>query len=170
MQLSIDSTALGLLLGHAASAARIVGQLDAGVADGPLTDYIDAIVHGLSELLGDPRTLIAQDAGTSANCAAFDGTPRRVVLRREGRVMRRQLPPGEQTFDIAGAVNNLRQRIAKTEAFATTADDLFEEVGNDRRSHERLAWLVTETAIAAQAALAVCNKLAEEVVKHGVGT
>lgn len=170
MQLSIDSQALGLLLGHAASAARIVGHLDAGVADGPLPDHIDAIVHGLSELLGDPRTLLAQDAGTSASCAAFDDPPRTVVLRREGRVMRRQLPPGKQTFDIAGAVNNLREQVAKAEAFATTADDLFEEVRNDRRRQERMAWLLTETAIAAQAALAACNKLAEEVVKHGVRT
>jgi hypothetical protein len=80
----------------------------------------------------------------------------------------RQLPPGEPTFSIARAVNDLRQRIAKAEAFATTADDLFEEVG-DRRQHERLAWIVTEAATATQVALAACSKLAEEVAKHGVG-
>lgn len=82
----------------------------------------------------------------------------------------RQLPPGEQTFDIERAVNALRQCIAKAEAFATTADDLFEEVRSDRRRLERLAWIVSEGAIAAQAALAAVNKLAEAVVKHGVGT
>lgn len=81
----------------------------------------------------------------------------------------RQLPSGEQRFDFARAVNALRQCIAKTEAFATTADDLFEEVRSDRRRQERLAWVVSEAAIAAQAALAAVDKLAEGVVKHGVG-
>jgi hypothetical protein len=84
-------------------------------------------------------------------------------------VTRRQLASGGQTFDVVGAVNGLRQLIAKAEAFATTADDLFEDV-HDPRQHERLAWIVTEAAVAAQEALAASNKLAEEVVKHGVGT
>jgi hypothetical protein len=83
---------------------------------------------------------------------------------------RRQLPPGSQAFDVKGAVDDLRQRIAKAEAFATTADDLFEEVGSDRRRHERLAWIVTEAAAAARVALAAGNKLAEDLVKHEVGT
>jgi hypothetical protein len=83
-------------------------------------------------------------------------------------MVHRQLPPGETTFNIARAVNNLRQRIAKAEAFATTVDDLFEEVG-DRRQHERLAWIVTEAAIATQGALAACSKLADDLAKHGHG-
>src|SRR5215207_9009996 len=46
------------LLVHAWSAARVVGHL--GDADGsqavaPLSDHVDAIVHGLSELLGGQR-------------------------------------------------------------------------------------------------------------------
>lgn len=84
---------------------------------------------------------------------------------------RRQLASGSQPFDLAGAVNGLRQLVAKAEAFATTADDLLEEVhrNDDPRQHERLAWIVTEAATAAQAALAASNKLAEEVAKHGVG-
>lgn len=83
---------------------------------------------------------------------------------------RRQLASGSQPFDVVGAVNGLRQLVAKTEAFATTADDLFEEVHDDPRRHERLAWIVTEAAASAREALAASNKLAEEVVKHGVGT
>lgn len=82
----------------------------------------------------------------------------------------RQLPPGQPTFNIACAVNDLRQRVARAEAFATTADDLFEDVGNDRRQHERLAWIVTEAATATQGALAACSKLADDLAKHGVGT
>ena len=82
----------------------------------------------------------------------------------------RQLPPGEPTFNVARAVNDLRQRVAKAEAFATTADDLFEEVGNDRRRQERFAWIVSEAATATRGALAACSKLAADVAKHGVGT
>lgn len=80
----------------------------------------------------------------------------------------RQLPPVEPTFSLAGAVDDLRQRVAKAEAFATTADELYEEVGSDRRQHERLAWIVSEAATATRVALAAVSKLAEDVVKHGV--
>jgi hypothetical protein len=52
------------LLAHASSATRIIGHLD-GRDGSPaverLADHVDAIVHGLSELLGDPH-LIAQPA------------------------------------------------------------------------------------------------------------
>jgi len=78
-------------------------------------------------------------------------------------VIRRQLASGSPAFDVVGAVNRLRQLIAKAEAFVTTADDQFEEIRNNRRRQERLAWVVTEAASAARAALAACNKLAEEL-------
>lgn len=80
----------------------------------------------------------------------------------------RQLAARSQAFNVASAVDGLRQLLAKAEAFASTANDLYEEVGDDRRGRERLAWLVTEAAVATQAALAAGNKLAEELVKHGV--
>jgi hypothetical protein len=169
MQISIDSKVLGLLRAHATSAARIVGNRDASVDDDPLSDHIDAIVHELNELLGASCTLIARDAVTSADGMAYDGTRRRTVAwRGEGRVTHRQLPPGKPTFNVANAVNELRQRIAKAEAFATTVDDLFEEVG-DHRQHERLAWIVTEAATATQGALAACSKLIDDLAKHGRG-
>lgn len=75
MQVNIDSEALGILLGHAASAARIVGYLDGRIVAGPLADHIDAIVHGLSELLGDPRTLVTSDAVVPDDRAAYEGVP-----------------------------------------------------------------------------------------------
>ncbi len=84
--------------------------------------------------------------------------------------MRRQLASGSQPFDVKGAVNGLRQLIAKNEAFATTADDLYEDFYNDPRRHERLAWIVSEAAVSAQAALDAINKLIEKLAKHGVGT
>jgi hypothetical protein len=85
-------------------------------------------------------------------------------------VTRRQLASGSQTFDVVGAVNGLRQLIAKAESFVTTADEQFEEVRDDPRRRERLAFIVSEAAVSAQAALDAADKLAEEVAKHGVGT
>ena len=57
-QLSLDIAVLETLLKHAASAARIVGHSDA-LAAGPLADHVDAIVHELSELLGNPHLIAA---------------------------------------------------------------------------------------------------------------
>jgi len=54
MQLNLARSTLEKLLAHAASAARIVGHLDAPAIE-PLADHIDAIVHELSELLGNPH-------------------------------------------------------------------------------------------------------------------
>ena len=85
-------------------------------------------------------------------------------------VARRQLGPGRQVFNVVDAVEKLRDLIAKTEAFAKTIDDLFENVGKDDRQDERVAYLVTEASDAAQAALAAVQKLADDLVKHGVGT
>jgi hypothetical protein len=45
------------LLEHAADAARIAGHLDAPAVE-PLADHVDAIVHGLTELLGDPTARV----------------------------------------------------------------------------------------------------------------
>jgi hypothetical protein len=82
--------------------------------------------------------------------------------------MRRQLGPGSQTFDVASAVDGLRHLISKTEAFATMADDLFEDVRtvHDSRQQERVAWLVTEASVAGRAALAAVTKLIRDLVEH----
>jgi hypothetical protein len=58
MELTIDRATLEKLLRHATSAARIVGHSDALTA-GPLVDHVDAIVHELSELLGNPHLIAA---------------------------------------------------------------------------------------------------------------
>jgi len=63
MQLTLDRAILDTLLKHAMSAARLVGSIDDGdggaLAVGPLADDIDAIVHELSELLGNPHLIAA---------------------------------------------------------------------------------------------------------------
>jgi len=93
------------------------------------------------------------------------GTP-----NAEGPVTRRQLAAKSQSFNVANAVDALCQLIAKTESFAVTVDDLYEEIGDDRVRRHRLAWIVTEAANAAREALAASNKLAEDLVEHGVET
>jgi hypothetical protein len=66
-------------------------------------------------------------------------------------------------------VDKLRDLIAKTEAFATTADDQFAEIRDDPRRRERVAYVVTEVSVVAQASLAAVHKLIDDLVKHGVG-
>lgn len=62
MLLTVDRVILEELFKHAASAAQLVGHLDDGVPDavvGALADEIDAIAHGLGELLGEARLVVA---------------------------------------------------------------------------------------------------------------
>jgi hypothetical protein len=73
-QLTVDRSTLENLLDHAASAAHIVGHLDGAIATGPLGDHVDAIVHELTELLGDPHTLVAPVQGARSTLA-LDVTP-----------------------------------------------------------------------------------------------
>jgi hypothetical protein len=73
MNRTIPQATLRKLLDHAAAAAQLVGHSDSAIAAGPLGDHVDAIVHGLTELLGDPRTLAAPHA--AASDLAHDGVP-----------------------------------------------------------------------------------------------
>lgn len=84
-QLTLDRTVLIELLEHAASAARIVGHLDDAIAAGPLGDHVDAVVHGLTELLGDPRTLAGPDGGGSDDRVVDEATHARVQPYRPVR-------------------------------------------------------------------------------------
>ena len=70
-----DRTVLLELLKHAASAARIIGHLDDAIAAGPLAEHVDTIVHGLTELLGDPHALAVPDAVAPGAHVAYDGAP-----------------------------------------------------------------------------------------------
>ena len=75
MQLTPDKSTLEKLLNHAAEAAQLVGHLDNVIAAGPLGDHIDAIVHGLTELLGDPHTFAAPDAAAADGRMVSNGAP-----------------------------------------------------------------------------------------------
>lgn len=70
-QLTLARSTLEKLLHHAASAAQFVGHLDGAIAAGPLGDHVDAIVHGLTEILGEVRTFATPAAAPDR--AAHDG-------------------------------------------------------------------------------------------------
>lgn len=69
MQLLLDRPILEHLLARAATASRLVGQIDeraGGTIVGSLEDSIDEIVHVLSELLGNPHVVVAPVPSGSA--------------------------------------------------------------------------------------------------------
>lgn len=68
-QLTLDRSILTNLLHHAASAAHLIGHLDDAIADGPIAEHVDTIVHGLTELLGEA------DAAAPDDRAACDSAP-----------------------------------------------------------------------------------------------
>jgi hypothetical protein len=75
------------------------------------------------------------------------------------------------TFNVANAVDDLRQLVAKADALAHASENLFEQVvwgedGDDRRCLERLAHLVGATAEAVQAVAEASDGLAAELAKH----
>jgi hypothetical protein len=81
---TIDRTTLVDLLGHATSAARLVGHLDDALAVEPLADHVDAIVHELSELLGNRDVIAAPLPSARASCTISitvdDGTRHDLAL------------------------------------------------------------------------------------------
>ena len=78
------------------------------------------------------------------------------------------------TLDLADAVDDLRQLIARADALAIAAEDLFNnpfEVKDreDRCRLERVAHLVGATAAAVQAAKEAGDQLASTLATHGAG-
>lgn len=76
--ISVDVATLEGILYHAAFAAHLVGHLD-DKAHAELVsqigDRVDAIVHGLTEILGDPSALAPPDAAAPDDRKARDGAP-----------------------------------------------------------------------------------------------
>ncbi|MEO7730297.1 MAG: hypothetical protein ABIY55_04950 [Kofleriaceae bacterium] len=75
------------------------------------------------------------------------------------------------TFNLASAVDDLRQLVAKADALAHASEELFEQViwvedGDDHRRLERLAHLVGATAEAVEAAMDAGDELAAELATH----
>ena len=69
--LEVPKLVLVDLLAYASSAARIVGHLDdrhGSTALEQLSDHIDALVHGLCELLGEHRRTVELASDDVAMC------------------------------------------------------------------------------------------------------
>jgi hypothetical protein len=78
MRITVDRSTVEKLLHHAASAARLVGHLDDNAHRElirQLGDHVDTVVHGLTELLGDPRALAEPDAAAPDDRKVRDGAP-----------------------------------------------------------------------------------------------
>ena len=78
------------------------------------------------------------------------------------------------TYDVAGAVDDLRQLIARAEALATAAEGLFDNVfhvddEDARRRLERVAHLIGATVSAVQGAMEASDELATELAKRRPG-
>jgi hypothetical protein len=77
MKFTLHRATLEKLLAHATSAARIVGHSDDTIAADQLGEHVDAIVHELSELLGNPHP-IADPVPSARSTFALDVAPNAV--------------------------------------------------------------------------------------------
>jgi hypothetical protein len=79
MRITLEASILEKLLHHAAFAAHLVGHLDDHTQRdfvGELGDHVDAVVHCLTEILGDPRALAKHDrADESDDSDPYYGAP-----------------------------------------------------------------------------------------------
>lgn len=87
--------------------------------------------------------------------------------------MSRRLGSGDRHFDAAGAVDALRQLVARVDALAHATETLLDQMlWNDdddddaRRRLEHLAHLMGATAEAARVAVDAGSELASELAKH----
>ena len=145
-QITIDVENLRTLLAHATFAARFIGQHDV-LATGPIAEHINAIAHGLGEILGKhPRGTRVPSAS-----ATFD-----VV---------------ETARRVADAFDDSRELVARAEALVQVAVDLFNDVppsdteaANRRRGRIRhLLGGVSDSTGAALCALDEISKVLRRV-------
>lgn len=89
---------------------------------------------------------------------------------------RRRLASAPSGFDVANAVDDLRQLVARADALVHATEELFERVirfdeGDDDRYHlEHLAHLMGATVEAVRAALLAGDRIAVDLIKHGART
>ncbi len=136
---TVPKIALVDLLAHASSAARIAGHLDdrdGSTALEQLSGHIDALAHGLSELLGDHR-LTAELQPTAEETNTVDAL-RHLMARA----------------DVLASTTDeqCRRTVVLTE-------------GDDCRDFKRLAHLVEMTALAVTAASEASAKLIATIAR-----
>jgi hypothetical protein len=78
MRITLERSVLEKLLHRAAFAAHLVGHLDdnahRALVD-QLGEHVDAVVHCLTEILGDPCALAEEGAAGLGDRKAYNGTP-----------------------------------------------------------------------------------------------
>ena len=149
IQISIDVESLRTLLAHATFAARYIGQHDV-LAIGPIAEHINAIAHGLGEVLGEH--------GRGARGPSASATVDADVISKAAVV-------------VASAFDDARELVGRAEALVQVAEGLFNEVppsdpgaANRRRGRIRhLMGAVSDSTGAALAALADINKILRRV-------
>ena len=148
-QITIDVENLRTLLAHATFAARFIRQHDV-LATRPIAEHINAIAHGLGEVLGEHRR---GTQGPSAS-ATVDAD----VISKAAVV-------------VANAFDDVRELVGRAEALVQVAEDLFNavppsdtEAANRRRGRIRhLMGAVSDSTGAALGALADINKILRRV-------
>jgi hypothetical protein len=147
--ITIDVENLRTLLAHATFAARFIRQHDV-LATRPIAEHINAIAHGLDEVLGEHRR---GAQGPTANATADAD-----VISKAAVV-------------VANAFDDVRELVGRAEALVQVAEDLFNEVppsdanaASRRRGRIRhLMGAVSDSTGAALGALADINKILRRV-------
>jgi len=147
MQISVETELLETIFTHAKGAARIASFLDNAIVLGALNKSINEICRLVAGLLGKP----------------YDPKSMKELTRGD-----------EPEFDVAIAVDDLRQLVARADALASAAARLMDEMSwikgeAERRRFERLAHLVGSTSDAVQSALAFGDKIAVELATRRPG-
>jgi transcriptional regulator with XRE-family HTH domain len=142
-------------------------------------DVVQKVIDGLDwswiDVVGALAPAPDDETPPAAIRRLFDESWRRATPRERDLVEAslRVLASGrpselEPHLDVANAVDDLRQLIAKADALVTAAEDLFEQViwverDDDRRRLNRLAHLVSATGAAVRIAVESGDKLAVEL-------
>ena len=148
-QITIDVENLRTLLAHATFAARFIGQHDV-LATGPIAEHINAIAHGLGELVAEQ----SRGARSPSADATVDDVIRKTAV------------------EVANAFHESRALVARAEALVQVAEDLFNEVppsdtGAANRRRGRIRHLLGAVSDSAGAALCVLDEMGKVLRRAG---
>jgi hypothetical protein len=145
--LTVERSVLTDVLEHAAAAARLAGHIDAPAVE-PIAEHVDAIVHRLTELLGDPAARVPRARQAFDESVDEDGptqvherparpsnVPTRSVFRRArlmalSRVVR-GLPEGLLINTIAHELGAVLGPHSKVTVMPSACSDFTLVVGRD---------------------------------------
>lgn len=144
MQISIETKILENIFTYATNAARLIDDMDKNIVDDELSESVNQICRTVARLLGKSYDAEPEEASTQ---------------------------DGEFEFDVADAVDDLRQLVARVDALITAAESHLDEMiwsddDVNRRQLERLAHLVGATGDAVENAMEASDQLAIDLRTH----